>query len=84
MAAIPSLSIAVVYPLGSGAIWRTIVKRQQRSGLKLVQRVRHASSKTRKGRLAQFSPKCKGIIPLSNEYFPVFICCAVWLRQVGE
>jgi len=58
MAAIRSFSTAAVRPLGSGAIWRTIVKQQRRSELKL----------------AQFSPKCRAIIPLSKEYFPVFTC----------
>ena len=28
--------------------------------------------------------KCIAIIPLMKEYFPAFICCAVWLWQVGE
>jgi len=35
MAAIRSFSTAAVRPLGSGATWRTIVKRQRRSELKL-------------------------------------------------
>ena len=38
--------------------------------MKLVQRVRHASSKTGHGRLVYFSPKCNAIISLSDEYFP--------------
>jgi len=40
--------------------------------MELVQQVCHASSKTGKGRLAYFSPKCRVIIPLSKEYYPVF------------
>jgi len=61
--AIPSFCVAAVRPLGSGAIWRTIVKRPRRSKLKLVQRVHHASSKTGNGSLVQFSPKCGGDYP---------------------
>jgi len=49
MAAIVSFSVAAVSPLGTrGAIWRMIVKRE----MKLVQRVRYASSIIGKGRLA--------------------------------
>jgi len=38
--------------------------------MKLVQRVRDASSKMGKGRLAYFSPTCRAIILISKEYFP--------------
>jgi len=72
MAAITSFSIAALRPLGSGAIWRTIVKRQRPSEIKLAQRVRHASSKTGEGRLAYVSLKSTALIRLSKEYFPVF------------
>jgi len=84
MAAITSFSIAALRPLGSGAIWRTIVKRQRPSEIKLAQRVHHASSKTGKGRLAYVSLKSTALIRLSKEYFPVFTQCAVWPRHVGE
>ena len=74
MAAIVSFSVAAVSPLGTrGAIWRE---------MKLVQRVRYASSIIGKGRLAYrnlFPQKCMAIDPFSKDYFPVFTCSAVWL-----
>jgi len=36
------------------------------------------------GRLAYLPPKCRPIIRLSKECFPVFRCCAIWLRQHGK
>jgi len=50
MAAIATFSITTLCPLG--AIWRTMVKRTTLLNETFVQRVRHASYKKAKGRLA--------------------------------
>jgi len=79
MGAIAS-SIAALSPLGSGAIWKMIVKHTTLLNETCTTSPPSASFQMGKGRLAYFSPKCSAIIPLLKEYFPVFICCAVWLR----
>jgi len=63
MGAIAS-SIAALSPLGSGAIWKKIVKHTTLLNETCTTSPPSASFQMGKGRLAYFSPKCSAIIPL--------------------
>jgi len=75
MAAITLFSTAAPSPLGSGHHLTNDSKASEESAT--------LPPKCVKGDLRIFHQNV-GRLSLSNAYFPVFICCAVWLWQVGE
>jgi len=68
MGAIAS-SIAALSPLGSGAIWKKIVKHTTLLNETCTTSRQSASFQMGKGRLAYFSPKCSAIIPLFKGFW---------------
>ena len=70
MAAKASFSIVALSPLGSGAIWQTIVKRVTLVNETFVQRVRHASSQGVKEDLRIFHENVGWLSLLRRSIFP--------------